>query len=44
MSGILQAEDAEGFGILQEGKLKRLQLIMSRKLSKKEYDMSVIKY
>ena len=44
MSGIPQAEDAEGFGILQEEKLKRLQLIMSRKLSKEEYDMSVIKY
>ena len=44
MSGIPQAEDAEGFGILQEEKLKRLQLIMLRKLLRKEYDMSVIRY
>ena len=44
MSGIPQAEDVEGFGILQEEKLKRLQLIMSRKLSKEEYGMSVTKY
>ena len=35
MSGILQAEDVEGFGILQEEKLKRLQLICKESYQEK---------